>query len=134
MSAKTHMNANGDALCFVGSLSEDTNTFGMLQKKTYIPFTLVLQKAHIALNLRTIVMWWWWGGRENNGNVAVVVVVVVVEEINRDVVVVVVEGKQDRVSQKFVPLILRAITFEWIKTLFLEAVYCSIEYMYSEFQ
>ena len=60
--------------------------------------------------------------------------VVVVEEINRDVVVVVVEGKQDRVSQKFVPLILRAITFEWIKTLFLEAVYCSIEYMYSEFQ
>ena len=56
------MNANGDALCFVGSLSEDTNTFGMLQKKTYIPFTLVLQKAHIALNLRTIVMWWWWGG------------------------------------------------------------------------
>ena len=121
------MNANGDALCFVGSLSEDTNTFGMLQKKTYIPFTLVLQKAHIALNLRTMVMWWWWWGRENNGNVAVVVVVVVVEEINRDVVDVVVEGKQDRVSQKFVPLILRAITFEWIKTLFLEAVYCSIE-------
>ena len=72
----------------------------------------------------------------NNRNVVAVevVVVVVVEEINRDVVVVVVEGKQDRVSQKFVPLILRAITFEWIKTLFLEAVYCSIEYMYSEFQ
>ena len=150
MSAKTHMNANGDALCFVCSLSEDTNTFGMLQKKTYILFTMVQQKAPIALNLRTIVMWWWWWWRENNGNVAVVVVVVeekvnnrnvvavevvvVVEEISGDVVVVVVEGKQDRVSQKFVPLILRAITFEWIKTLFLEAVYCSIEYMYSEFQ
>ena len=162
MSAKTHMNANGDALCYVCSLSEDTNTFGMLQKKTYIPFILVLQKAHIAINLRTMVMWWWWWWRENNGNVAVVVVVVennrnvvvveekvnnrnvvavevvvvvvVVEEINRDVVVVVVEGKQDRVSQKFVPLILRAIAFERIKNLFLEAVYCSIEYMYSEFQ
>ena len=65
----------------------------------------------------------------NNRNV-----VVVEEENNGDVVVVVVEGKQDRVSQKFVPRILRAITFDWIKTLFLADVYCSIEYMYSEFQ
>ena len=70
----------------------------------------------------------------NKNVVAVEVVVVVVEENNRDVVVVVVEGKQDRVSQKFVPLIFCAITFDWIKTLFLEDVYCSIEYMYSEFQ
>ena len=46
----------------------------------------------------------------------------------------VVEGKQYRVSQKFVPLILCAITFDWIKTLFVEDVYSSIEYMYSEFQ
>ena len=62
---------------------------------------------------------------ENNRNVVAVVVVVVV---------VVVEGKQYRVSQKFVPLILCAITFDWIKTLFVEDVYSSIEYMYSEFQ
>ena len=43
------MNAKGDALCFACYLSEDSNMFRMLQK--HIPFTLVLQKAHIALNL-----------------------------------------------------------------------------------
>ena len=44
------------------------------------------------------------------------------------------ENNAYRVSQKFVPLILRTIAFDQNFIFILEDVYFSIKYMYSEFQ